>query len=248
MAEVTLADYAGYILREMVRAREMADEYSRRLAAHYGADPVLSHFAVPRFKTPKMELTIPVLVSGARFREAVEFSVPLEEFTRVMVGRAENARIEAELAGEDDVLVRPPVRRPQPTASLEELSVEFHIALVANPNPQQPAPLVAEMWQGIFHQALDVSAELQRFRDSRDGVALLRRTTQEVLAFVVERTVVSRTEIESLLVNPETHLVENDSSESSVFVVRAELVEEGFYLRSVRDESTGQTRSIVDFD
>ena len=49
MAEITLADYAGYIFIEIVKAREMADRYSRALADVYAQDPVLKHFSVPRF-------------------------------------------------------------------------------------------------------------------------------------------------------------------------------------------------------
>ena len=58
MPEVTLADYTGYILLELTKAREMADAYSREVAERYRNDPVLQHFSTPRFKIPKMELTI----------------------------------------------------------------------------------------------------------------------------------------------------------------------------------------------
>jgi hypothetical protein len=77
---------------------------------------------------------------------------------------------------------------------------------------------------------------------------LLLDTTTEVLDLVRTRTVVDRTAIESLLVDPETHAVEQTSTDSSVFTVNAELLEEAFFLRSVQDEEGGEVRTIVEFD
>ena len=65
MSEITLSDYTGYIFRELIKARQMSDEYARQVALTYAQDPVLQHFTAPRFKIPKMELTIPVLSAGA---------------------------------------------------------------------------------------------------------------------------------------------------------------------------------------
>ena len=56
-----------------------------------------------------------------------------------------------------------------------------------------------------------------------------------------------RTEIENLLVNPETNVVKDGRSDTSVFTVKAELLEEGFFLRSVRDEDAQEVRTIVEF-
>ena len=67
-------------------------------------------------------------------------------------------------------------------------------------------------------------------------------------AAVTTATVVDRTPIQSLLVNPETNVVKNGSSDTSVFTLKAEMLEEGFFIRTVRDEATGQTRTVVEFE
>jgi hypothetical protein len=69
-----------------------------------------------------------------------------------------------------------------------------------------------------------------------------------VLDLVHTRTVVQHTALEDLLVNPETNIVKNGSSESSVFTITAELVEEGFYLHYVQEEGQTERHAIVDFE
>lgn len=66
MAEITLSEYLGYLFAEISKARDMADRYSKEIALLYAKDDVLRHFSVPRFKIPKMDLTIPVMVSAVR--------------------------------------------------------------------------------------------------------------------------------------------------------------------------------------
>jgi hypothetical protein len=65
---------------------------------------------------------------------------------------------------------------------------------------------------------------------------------------VTAHTVVDSTTIQSLLINPETNVVKHGSSDTSVFTIKAEMLEEGFFIRSVRDESTGQVSQIVEFE
>ena len=38
------------------------------------------------------------------------------------------------------------------------------------------------------------------------------------------------------------------SSDTSVFTLKAELLEEGFFIRSVRDEDTGAVTTVVEFE
>lgn len=279
MAEITLGDYTGYILLEMIKAREMADAYSRVVAERYASDEVMRHFAVPRFKVPKMQLTIPVLISGARFRQTVRFDFTLEDFIEAMQQRAEEvrARLTIRRPGFPPVgPVRPdgpvgptrpggPGRPPLPSVPLAEsrrarevesiaaLAVSFHAQLAANPDPLRPDTIVTVMWERIFWAALGIEKpedvepdDDQNQADRRHAV--LVQTTQEVLDMVRARTVIDSTAIDSLLINPETHIVKDGSNDSSVFTVSAELLEEAFYLRSVREEGTERTTTIVEFE
>jgi hypothetical protein len=249
VAEVTLGDYAGYIFLEMIRAREMADAYSRAVAERYAADEVMQHFSVPRFRVPKMELTIPVLIAGARFRQTVRLDLPEDEFVTAMDRRAGDVRTRVEVTR--GILPRSLAVSPRSTsgsATVERLARDFHAQLAENPDPLRPDTIVTNMWRQIFRAVLGEERILKFYSESDPHHDLLIQTTKEVLAFVRSRTVVDSTAIESLLINPETQIVKDGSSDSSVFTIAAELLEEGFYLRSVRDEETNETSTIVDFE
>jgi hypothetical protein len=249
VAEVTLGDYAGYIFLEMLKAREMADAYSRAVAERYAADEVLQHFAVPRFKVPKMELRIPVVISGARFRQTVRFDFPRDEFLTAIDQRAAAVRNRLDL--DRGVLPRlgPTANRVLNTSKdVRRLATEFHAKLAENPDPSRPETIVTVMWGQVFRTVLGEERLVTFYTETDPRHALLRQTTDEVLELVRRRTVVERTEIESLLVNPVTHVVEQSSTDSSVFTVAAELLEEGFYLRSIRDQGTQEETTIVEFE
>jgi len=274
MAEITLADYTGYIFLEIIKAREMADRHSRQLAELYAQDPVLRHFSVPRFKVPKMELTIPVLISGARFNQVISFNAPADKFSSSVMGRLKEVVSVVRSRG-DDPFKRPtavpgvvaPVSRgaaakaggrsdaaaarataSRAVAPLERVVDEFWRALKDNPDPSQPAELVRKYWALLFEQALLEQKLMDLYKKFNPGNELFRQSLEEVLKMVTSQTVVDSTTIQSLLINPETNVVKNGSSDTSVFTMKADLLEEGFYIRSVRDETTGEVRPVVEFE
>jgi len=271
MAEITLADYTGYIFLEIIKAREMADRHSRQLAEVYAQDPVLQHFSVPRFKVPKMELTIPVLISGARFNQVITFQMPREKFVAYVLGRIK-AVVSAVRSKLDDPFIKPRVppvlvvdpvlRKPvkgaargvAPAAAgadaptLEQLAADFWQQLQDNPDPSQPSDIVQQRWTRIFEQALVEQDLMTAYKKTNPGNELYRQSLDDVLKTVTTNTVVDSTSIQSLLINPETNLVKNGSSDTSVFTIKAEMLEEGFFIRQIRDEDTGQTRPVVEFE
>jgi hypothetical protein len=264
MAEITLADYTGYIFLEIIKAREMADRHSRQLAEVYAQDPVLRHFSVPRFKVPKMELTIPLLISGARFNQLISFNLPQDKFVAYVMGRVKEV-VSVVLSKGDNpfekrfepkpVVVRteapqavgdtPPKADAPP---IEALCAEFWLRLKENPDPSQPGEIVRKMWAVIFERALVERELMELYKKSNPNNELYRSSLEDVLKAVTTATVVDRTTIQSLLVNPETNVVKNGSSDTSVFTLKAEMLEEGFFIRTVRDEATGQTRTVVEFE
>lgn len=243
MAEVTLGDYTAYVFLQMVKAREMADAYSRSVAERYAEDPVMRHFSAPRFRVPKMQLTIPVLVSGAQFSQSVRFDFPVEEFVASIGSRANDVR-RTVLMSRVGTLPRLSISQ---SGSVDALARDFHQQLTANRDLLRPDTIVATMWGRIFRQCLGEARLMQYYEQTDPGHELLDRTTGEVLDMVRGRTVVDKTALESLLVTPETNDVKHGSSESSVFTVSAELVEEGFYLRTVQEEGQ-EPRTVVDFE
>src|SRR3954471_11718561 len=86
MAEVALSDYIAYVFHEISRARDMADRYSKEVALAYAKDDVLRHFSVPRFKVAKMDLNMPVLVSGVQVKSLMRFGMDRQEFKRLFLG------------------------------------------------------------------------------------------------------------------------------------------------------------------
>lgn len=271
MADITLADYTGYIFLEIIKAREMADRHSRQLAEVYAQDPVLQHFSVPRFKVPKMELTIPVLISGARFNQVISFKMPRDKFVPAVLGRIKEvvAKVRSML---DDPFVkpRPPVLVVDPvikaaakgargpskaqaagadaTTSLEQLTTDFWQQLQDNPDPAQPGNIVQQCWTRIFEQALVAQDLMLAYKRTNPGNALYRDSLDDVLRMVTTNTMVDSTSIQSLLINPETNVVKNGSSDTSVFTIKAEMLEEGFFIRYIKDEDSGQTRPVVEFE
>ncbi|MEV4702308.1 hypothetical protein [Actinoplanes sp. NPDC049316] len=249
MAEITLSDYAGFILLEIVKAREMADEYSREVAQRYAADEVMRYFPAPRFKMPKLDLALPILISGARFNQTVRFDFPAEDFVTFIADHARGVRVAVELARlRDKGLSDLELKDPPESRVVQDLAIDFHKQLVSNPEPRHPDTLVTLGWTAVVRACLE-EADLAGFFARWDGAReLLATTMAEVLSTVAERTVVDRTAIDSLLVNPVTNVVKNGSDDASVCTVHAELLEEGVYLRSVQDGEDGRTHAVVEFE
>ena len=249
MADITLSDYAGFILLEIIKAREMADAYSRSVAERYAADDVMRNFPAPRFKTPKLDLAIPILISGARFTQAIRFDYPVEDFVTFIVNHAKGVRVTVELAQLNDKGASAlEIKEPPPSDVVERLAYEFHEQLAANPEPRHPDTIVMLGWTNIVKACLDEARLTDFYVRWAGGRDLLDTSTAEVLATVGERTVVDRTEIDSLLVNPVTNVVKNGSNDTSVCTVHAELLEEGVYFRSVEDGESGRTHTVVEFE
>lgn len=271
MADITLADYTGYIFLELIKAREMADRHSRQLAEVYAQDPVLRHFSVPRFKVPKMELTIPVLVSGARFNQVITFKTEAPKFVGYVMGRLKEVASVVRSRADDPFKlggirpVRPEggialraqkagargaaaARAAVKDQSIEAQAQAFWQQLKDNPDPSQPSEIVRRCWAQLFERMLVEQQLMDLYKKHNPGNELFRASLDDVLKVVTSQTVVDSTSIQSLLINPETNVVKNGSSDTSVFTLRAEMLEEGFFIRSVRDEATGQTRTVVEFE
>lgn len=87
---ITLSEYVGFIFQEITRARVLADAESKRIAELYAKDEIMKHFSVPRFKIPEMELTIPVIIAGAKYTTVVEFAEKGRLFRNYLVNEINN--------------------------------------------------------------------------------------------------------------------------------------------------------------
>ncbi len=236
MAEVALSDYIAYVFSEVSRARDMADRYSKEIAMAYAKDDVLRHFSVPRFKIAKMDLNMPVLVSGVQVSSLMKFTMDRQELRRVFLDAI--VQIVKRMVARD-VAVR--------TDGTEPILDGVHEQLTANPDPGRVDDVVTRGWNEVLRHVMklnEVAGELLQ----RLATEIHRRALAEVIAKIKSGITTSRTLLDGLLVNPETNVVKNGSSDASVFTIKAELMEEGMFIRSVRDERTGAESRIVEFE
>lgn len=248
MPEITLGDYTAHLLQELLRAREMADEYSRLIAQRYAEDPVLRFFSVPRYTVPRMELTIPVLVSTARITQIVRFDFPEDEFVGAVTARADDIQATVEsFRREREPLSFPPKSGHDPTR-VEKLARQLHEDLRDNRDPAHPHGILRRGWAQVFLTRLGEVGLLDFYQGNEPSRALLRTTTTQVIELVLSRTVIGRTELQSLLVDPRTKVVKDGSSPTSTFTVKAEVQEDSFHLRSMRDDETGVVTPVVEYE
>jgi hypothetical protein len=247
---IPLGDYVGYCFTEAVKAREIADEYARRVAQEKSSQPGLSDFSTPRFRIGRLELALPMVVEDVDFQQTARFAADRDEFVEVVLARAEQARALAEQQ------LRPPLEAPAdyPPPSIEVVSrpgraaTALHDQLAANPDPMNPDDIVRIGWAQVFDLACAESPLLVEHRDS-DVIGKQReQSTRGVVELVRARTVLDRVQVEQLLISPLTEVVRTVGDPSCVLSVKAELVEEGFFLRQVQDSESGTTHTIVDFE
>lgn len=262
MSEITLSDYTGYIFRELIKARQMSDEYARQVALAYAQDPVLQHFTAPRFKIPKMELTIPVLIAGARYTSTLKFTMPARTFVDFIGGKLSSIEYSLRAAG-GRIVVKPGVvklqflprdaatdhasRGDEPQSSGEAIKL-LHEALLTSNDLGHPEGMVSYAWGTVLQLWLTERKLVELYQKHSPNNELSRQAYSEILAGIKGAVVVDKVGIDNLLVDPETNLIKNGSDASSVFTIKAELIEEGFFVRSVRDDTTGQVSQIVEFE
>jgi hypothetical protein len=295
MAQITLSDYVGFIFGEIVRARALADAESKRIALLYKDDEVLKSFSVPRFKIPEMDITIPVLLSGAKYKTTLVFNVEQGKFYEYIKTKLDNARqailiarsnITKDFTKTDVGILSPPYVPTQldtqvyyasaakrtaatkkaaataktagakrratafatATGGIETAITEFYELLRNNPDPSAPDNIVSVKWGQLFNMMILANGLMADYTRLYPTGQLFTQSSQEVLTYVKANTVVSKTEIENILINPETQTVKDGSTDASVFTLKARIVEDGVFVKELKDENGNVTERIVEFD
>jgi hypothetical protein len=157
--------------------------------------------------------------------------------------------------------IQPVIRSPKsnkpasldPIVTQEDLSgiepdiLAFYNALKENIDPQKPESLLAVKYAEIFNQRLEEKNMVADYRAIYPTNELFNMSHKNVLDHVLANTLISRTKIENLLVNPETNIIKNEGDALSVFTIKAKITEEGLFIKSSVDDK-GQETKIVDFD
>ena len=268
MTNITLSDYVGFIFSEITRARVIADSASREIALKYAEDEVLKSFSVPRFKIPEMELTVPIVIAGAKFSNAYAFNMEQNKFKTFITGKANNAintiNIKKNDLNRDFTrvrnlhlvnpgvinIIRQPKKRPGSLDpdSAESIIDDFYNQLVNNNDPSTPDNIVDIKWAEIFNKKIEENNLLADYKQLYPNNELFINSRNEILGEIQRNTVISKTKIDNLLVSPETNIVKNEGDAISVFTILAKITEEGLFIKTMKDSETGKENKIVEFE
>jgi hypothetical protein len=266
MISIPLSDYVGYIFSEMVRAREIADLQSKTIAEYYAKDPVLSHFSVPRFKIPEMNLTIPVIMSGVKFNTTYRFILSREKFEDIIDSQLDTVHKALKLGTGNnindigiikDIPIRginilPPRRASSGAAArmneplFPDLLDAFYKDLHQQFEVEKRNNLITIHWAKILDTFLTAQNLKAIYKAQDPEGKLFQRTKDLVISTIAQHTVVDRVKIENLLVNPQTDAVRLESDENSVFQVKARILEDGVFIKTVIED--GREVKVVDFE
>jgi len=114
-------------------------------------------------------------------------------------------------------------------------------------DPERAGSIVTVAWADIFRRYLDMVQWLAFYEQHDPRHDILIQTTSELTSLILGRIVIDQSSIENLLINPETNVVKDGSTDTSVFTITAELTEEGFFLHTVTDDA-GRVQQIVEFE
>lgn len=289
MSNITLADYVGFIFSEITRARDHADRVAKDLAIAYSKDEVLKHFSVPRFKIPEMELTIPVLISSAKFTTTMLFNMKEEEFKKYVASKVNTAiqtllikrsKVDTDYTGiKNDVFTKPVfyetsfsaqpapqqvlslkkgkkvARLPGETPQVPTVNVidhpalaKFYQNLITNQDPSMPDNIALLSLAELFNAKIEEYSLQETYKTQNPNNELFQTMLNEVVLKIKENTMVSQSKMENLLVNPETNMVKNGSSDATVFTIKAKIMEEGVFVKTVKNEETGKEELLVEFE
>ena len=250
MAEITLSDYLAFIFSEISKVRDMGDRYTREIALVYAKDDVLRHFSVPRFKLSKIELNIPVLVSGVQVSALMQFHMSREDFRSFITSKliALVAVVRQAIAFGTSPPATVNGAKPIRTSGIEPMIDAFYDRLASLSDPSHPENVINDNWSATTTRILalnDIPSHLVAVKTVADLVAA---PLPGLIAEIKTKLSVPKATIERLMINAQTNVVKDGSSGTSVFTIKAELIEEGVIVKSVKDQQTGTESSVVEFE
>lgn len=262
---ITLSDYLSFLYTEVTRARINLDHYVAEQAQEFAKDEILKHFPVARFRIPEMELNIPVMIAGAKYKTTIRFTTEKEFFYTFIKGELGLAlqnlkiRMKKQASGGSGITVLKPslnidiikssIFRPSggTTRDISPLLTEFYTQLVNNAVQSQPENIVKVYTENLFFEHLkDNQITEAQIKPEHKLQEILDTLESKILAKVLEDTIVVNNVLKNLLVDPETHKVHTGSNEFSVFQIKAKINEEGLFVHSIKEGE--EIKKIVEFE
>ena len=130
----------------------------------------------------------------------------------------------------------------------EKRILDFFNDLKNNTDQSSPENIITLHWSGILAANIESEKLKDEYVKQFPNNELFTSSYKEVLAYVKQNTVITKSSIQNLLVNPETAAVKDGTTDSTVFTIQAKILEDGFYLKSVKDPDTNKDTLIVEFD
>jgi hypothetical protein len=247
MAEIVLSDYLAFVFSEISRARDMADRYSKEIALLYAKDDVLRHFSVPRFKLSKLELNMPILVSSVEVASVIKFQMTRDAFRSAVIGRLieEVALVQA---SNPDPVKGTDGPRPVRTEGIEPSIDVFFDQLVALRDFSTAKEIISNNWIDVSTKILAINGFPVELTKVRPVSGLIARFLPAVIEMINSNLSVPEAAIQKLHINPQTNVVKDGSTDMTVFTIKAELMEEGIIVKSIRDDKTGAQSPVVEFE
>lgn len=234
MSSIRLSDYIAQCLTEIVRAREMMDEYSVKVAGLYAKDELMRFLPAPRFTLKSVRLNMPMLITDLDLSRAARFSLSFSEFEASLLDVLRDVNPNLSVAVADRALADFPKRTMQ----------EFYEVLISEQNLLESEKLVAVHWRKLMTVCLTTSAV-----QPKDIPEIqLKQAEAEVLRLVRDATVVDVEALNRIMVEPRTDQVKREASDSSVFTVTADVIEESMFIRSVQGEGSPGGHQVVEFE
>jgi hypothetical protein len=251
MAEIVLSDYLAFVFSEISRARDIADRYSKEIALLYAKDDVLRHFSVPRFKLSKLELNMPILVSSVEVSSVTKFQMTRDAFRSSVIGMLveEVAFVQTSNPGSGaDPVKGTDVPRPIRTEGIEPSIDVFFDQLVALRDFSGAKDIISNNWIEVSTKILAINGFPVELTKARPVSGLIARFLPAVIEMINSNLSVPEAAIQKLHINPQTNVVKDGSTDMTVFTIKAELMEEGIIVKSVRDDKTGAESPVVEFE
>lgn len=242
---ITVSQYLSFLLKQISDARNEADKISVTQAIENSKNPIMKQFPVSRFRMPEVELNIPFLVSKTDVNTAWILNIEPKEFIDTVSIRINPLM---EKLGSDLKLTSPEFAQIVKILNLlisrliENSKNQDRIQITKSNNAEIDNALTR-----IFPAMLKISGKTELYNKLFPNDEPRLNLTRDIQQWVDGKLAIRSMELNNLLINPVTEAVKTESNEFSVFQIKAKLVEEAFFLSSVRDDS-GNESHIVDFE
>lgn len=233
---ITIGEYIGFLFKEITRARQYADAESVRIARLYAQDEVLQHFSVPRFKIPQMELSIPILVTDAKYQNIYRLKAVLESFEKTYLKELSILTKKKEMVIEFSREMKAELQRV----------FKFIDNEVATADLMSYEELLRSIKQEIEKGTETILKPFQTARLRLDQADILELNTN-VFKYISHNLTIEKTTLSSVLINPETEMLKAGANQDILFRINAKIVEDGVFITKVQN-ANGKDITNVNFE